>query len=187
MQERLPGRQAHRPPGRPLRTIAGHLAPEFARVHALARLHQAKQQRQAQRHGRHRLHHGIIEHHAAPAHGQVKADREAVETAGEFQLQHDATDRRAPHAGQQRDAASAAAYYRAALKRDPNNGELLDRAFLSLLVDGDIAGKATGGYDRRRRPYPLALPQSACFRRNAGMSRNDSPVASPRKSSPTAR
>ena len=44
----------------------------------------------------------------------------------------------ARHAGQQRDAASAAAYYRVALKRDPNNGELLDRAFLSLLVDGDI-------------------------------------------------
>ena len=44
----------------------------------------------------------------------------------------------ARHAGQQRDAAAAAAYYRAALKRDPKNGELLDRAFLSLLVDGNI-------------------------------------------------
>ncbi|MGC1593320.1 MAG: tetratricopeptide repeat protein, partial [Pseudolabrys sp.] len=29
-------------------------------------------------------------------------------------------------------------YYRAALKRDPSNGELLDRAFLSFLVDGDV-------------------------------------------------
>jgi tetratricopeptide (TPR) repeat protein len=44
----------------------------------------------------------------------------------------------ARHAGQQRDAASAAAYYRQALKRDPKNGELLDRAFLSLLVEGNI-------------------------------------------------
>jgi len=44
----------------------------------------------------------------------------------------------ARHAGQQRDAAAAAAFYRAALKRDPANGELLDRAFLSLLVDGEI-------------------------------------------------
>ncbi len=44
----------------------------------------------------------------------------------------------ARHAGQQRDAAAAAAYYRAALKRDPNNGELLDRVFLSFLVDGDV-------------------------------------------------
>ncbi len=44
----------------------------------------------------------------------------------------------ARHAGQQRDAAAAAAYYRSALKRDPANGELLDRAFLSFLVDGDV-------------------------------------------------
>jgi tetratricopeptide (TPR) repeat protein len=44
----------------------------------------------------------------------------------------------ARHAGQQRDAAAAAAYYRAALKRDPNNGELLDRVFLAFLVDGDV-------------------------------------------------
>ena len=44
----------------------------------------------------------------------------------------------ARHAGQQRDAGAAAAYYRAALQRDPKNSELLDRAFLSLLVDGDI-------------------------------------------------
>ncbi|HET9717265.1 MAG TPA: tetratricopeptide repeat protein [Pseudolabrys sp.] len=44
----------------------------------------------------------------------------------------------ARHAGQQRDAAAAATFYRQALKRDPNNGELLDRVFLSFLVDGDV-------------------------------------------------
>ena len=44
----------------------------------------------------------------------------------------------ARHAGQQRDAAAAAVYYRAALRVDAKNGELLDRAFLSLLVDGEI-------------------------------------------------
>src|SRR6185312_8562136 len=44
----------------------------------------------------------------------------------------------ARHAGQQRDASAAAAYYRSALKRDPKNAELLDRTFLSLLVDGEI-------------------------------------------------
>jgi len=44
----------------------------------------------------------------------------------------------ARHAGQERDAGAAAAYYRGALKYDPKNGELLDRAFLSLLVDGNI-------------------------------------------------
>lgn len=45
----------------------------------------------------------------------------------------------ARHAGQQRDAKTAAAYYRATLRHDPKNGELLDRTFLSLLVSGDIA------------------------------------------------
>jgi tetratricopeptide (TPR) repeat protein len=44
----------------------------------------------------------------------------------------------ARHAGQMRDAESAAAYYRAALKLDPSNVELRDRAFLSFLVGGDI-------------------------------------------------
>jgi tetratricopeptide (TPR) repeat protein len=44
----------------------------------------------------------------------------------------------ARHAGLQRDAAAAAAFYREALKRDPKNGELLDRTFLSLLVGGNI-------------------------------------------------
>jgi tetratricopeptide (TPR) repeat protein len=44
----------------------------------------------------------------------------------------------ARHAGQQRDATAAAAYYRAALKRDPRNAELLDRAFLSYLVGGNV-------------------------------------------------
>jgi tetratricopeptide (TPR) repeat protein len=44
----------------------------------------------------------------------------------------------ARHASQQRDAAAAAAFYRNALRHDPKNNELLDRAFLSLLVGGDI-------------------------------------------------
>jgi tetratricopeptide (TPR) repeat protein len=44
----------------------------------------------------------------------------------------------ARHAGQERDAGAAAAFYRDALKYDPKNGELLDRTFLSLLVGGDI-------------------------------------------------
>jgi len=44
----------------------------------------------------------------------------------------------ARHAGQQREAGAAAAYYRAALRLDPKNTSLLDRAFLSLLVDGDV-------------------------------------------------
>lgn len=44
----------------------------------------------------------------------------------------------ARHAGRQQDALAAATYYRAALRRDPKNTELLDRAFVSLLVGGDV-------------------------------------------------
>ena len=44
----------------------------------------------------------------------------------------------ARHAGMQRDSAAAAAYYRAALRADPRNGDLLERAFLSVLIDGEL-------------------------------------------------
>ena len=44
----------------------------------------------------------------------------------------------ARHAGTERDAVSASAYYRAALRADPKNPVLLERAFLSVLVDGEI-------------------------------------------------
>jgi tetratricopeptide (TPR) repeat protein len=44
----------------------------------------------------------------------------------------------ARHAGAERDAARAAAYYRDVLKLDPRNPDLLSRAFLSVLTDGDI-------------------------------------------------
>jgi tetratricopeptide (TPR) repeat protein len=44
----------------------------------------------------------------------------------------------ARHANQQRDAGAASAYYRAALKSDPRNPELLERTFLAVLSDGDI-------------------------------------------------
>jgi len=44
----------------------------------------------------------------------------------------------ARHASAGRDAASAAAFYRAALKADPRNNELLELAFYAVLADGDI-------------------------------------------------
>src|SRR5271163_3962393 len=44
----------------------------------------------------------------------------------------------ARHASAERDAASAATFYRSALRTDPKNNELLDRAFISSLADGDI-------------------------------------------------
>jgi cytochrome c-type biogenesis protein CcmH/NrfG len=44
----------------------------------------------------------------------------------------------ARHAGAERDAAAAAAYYMDVLKLDPHNPDLLSRTFLSVLTDGDI-------------------------------------------------
>jgi tetratricopeptide (TPR) repeat protein len=44
----------------------------------------------------------------------------------------------ARHAGGQKDAAAAASYYRAALRGDPRNNELLGRAFLAVLANGEV-------------------------------------------------
>jgi tetratricopeptide (TPR) repeat protein len=44
----------------------------------------------------------------------------------------------ARHAGAERDSAAAATYYLDVLKLDPRNPDLLSRAFLSVLTDGDI-------------------------------------------------
>jgi tetratricopeptide (TPR) repeat protein len=44
----------------------------------------------------------------------------------------------ARHAGTERDSRSASAYYRAALRADPKNPNLLERTFLSVMIDGEI-------------------------------------------------
>ena len=44
----------------------------------------------------------------------------------------------ARHAGDQRDVAAAASYYRAALRGDPSNNELLGRTFLAVLANGEV-------------------------------------------------
>ena len=59
-----------------------------------------------------------------------KTDLKSLTTAGSYLA--------ARHASVERDAASAAAFYRSALRTDPKNSELLDRAFISSLADGDI-------------------------------------------------
>src|SRR3982074_3526370 len=57
-------------------------------------------------------------------------DLKSLTTSGTF---------RAPrHASVERDSNSAARFYRSALRTDPKNNELLDRAFISSLADGDI-------------------------------------------------
>ena len=44
----------------------------------------------------------------------------------------------ARHASADRDASAAAAFYRSALRTDPKNNELLDRAFIASVADGDM-------------------------------------------------
>jgi len=44
----------------------------------------------------------------------------------------------ARHAGDERDVAAAASYYRAALRADPGNNELLGRTFLAVLANGEV-------------------------------------------------
>jgi tetratricopeptide (TPR) repeat protein len=59
-----------------------------------------------------------------------KSDLKSLTTSGSYLA--------ARHASVERDANSAAAFYRSALRTDPKNSELLDRAFISSLADGDI-------------------------------------------------
>src|SRR3954467_7354446 len=59
-----------------------------------------------------------------------KADLKSLTMSGSYLA--------ARHASVERDANSAAAFYRSALRTDPKNNELLDRAFISSLADGDI-------------------------------------------------
>src|SRR5215475_6781852 len=60
----------------------------------------------------------------------TRSDLKALTTSGSYLA--------ARHAGVERDATSAAAFYRSALRTDPKNSELLDRAFISSVADGDI-------------------------------------------------
>jgi tetratricopeptide (TPR) repeat protein len=59
-----------------------------------------------------------------------KSDLKSLTTAGSYLA--------ARHASVQRDATAASTFYRSALRSDPKNNELLDRAFISSLADGDI-------------------------------------------------
>jgi len=59
-----------------------------------------------------------------------KGDLKGLTTSGSYLA--------ARHASVERDASSAATFYRSALRTDPKNNELMDRAFISSLADGDI-------------------------------------------------
>jgi tetratricopeptide (TPR) repeat protein len=80
---------------------------------------------------------------------QQKAEPKKAETIRSGVVEYTPVDRRkgptiagnylaARHAHVERDAGAAASFYRSALRADPKNTELLDRAFISTLADGDI-------------------------------------------------
>ncbi len=72
----------------------------------------------------------------------------------------------ARHAGAERDAAAAAAYYLNVLKADPHNTDLLSRSFLSVLTDGNIDEAAKLADRVLQADRPTASPNwcSACAR-----------------------
>jgi tetratricopeptide (TPR) repeat protein len=67
---------------------------------------------------------------AAQSQGQLPRDTTHITPAGNFLA--------AREANIERDAEAASLYYRAALRTDPKNPELLEFAFYSVLADGDI-------------------------------------------------
>jgi tetratricopeptide (TPR) repeat protein len=84
----------------------------------------------------------------------------------------------ARHAGVQRDAAAAAAFYRAALKSDPKNSELLERAFLAVLAEGDVdeavrLAERVVSYDRNDRIARLVLGVRAIKQRQYAAARQN--------------
>jgi len=82
---------------------------------------------------------------ALPASLSAQTPDHPTETSVPFPTQEDLRDMTvagsylaARHASVERDAGSAAEFYRSALRKDPKNNELLDRAFIASLADGDI-------------------------------------------------
>ena len=81
----------------------------------------------------------------APGAVSAQTPEHPAENTGQFPSGHDLKSLTtsgsylaARHASVERDATSAAAFYRSALRTDPKNNELLDRAFISSVADGDI-------------------------------------------------
>ena len=84
----------------------------------------------------------------------------------------------ARHAGSERDAGAAAAYYLNVLKADPKNPDLLSRTFLSVLSDGDIdeAGKLADrvlAADKTDRIARLVIGIRALKQKDYGVARSN--------------
>ena len=70
--------------------------------------------------------------------GMVSAQAQAQPRESAAQTSLSGSYLAARHAGDQRDVAAAASYYRAALRGDPRNNELLGRTFLAVLANGEV-------------------------------------------------
>ncbi len=84
----------------------------------------------------------------------------------------------ARHAGTERDAATASAYYLNVLKSDPRNADLLSRTFISVLSDGDIdeAGRLADRLvqiDRSDRIARLVIGVRALKQKQYGLARQN--------------
>jgi tetratricopeptide (TPR) repeat protein len=80
-------------------------------------------------------------------------------------------------AGSARDMAAAAAYYRAALRSDPSNEDLIERTFLVVLANGDVdeampLAERLSAIDRNQRVARLALAVRALKRGQNAVARN---------------
>jgi tetratricopeptide (TPR) repeat protein len=79
-------------------------------------------------------------------------------------------------AGGQRDMAAAASYYRAALRADPKNGELIERTFLVVLASGGVddaipLAERVVGIDKSHRIARLVLAARAIKRNQTAAAR----------------
>jgi tetratricopeptide (TPR) repeat protein len=84
----------------------------------------------------------------------------------------------ARHAGSERDAAAAAAYYLDVLKLDPHNPDLLSRTFLSVITDGDIdeaskLGERLLDVDHTDRISHLVIGVRELKQKHYGLARQD--------------
>ncbi len=84
----------------------------------------------------------------------------------------------ARHAGAERDAATAAAYYLNVLRLDPHNADLLSRSFLSVLTDGNVEDASKLGerllqVDRTDRIARLVLGVKALKQKQFGSARQN--------------
>ena len=76
--------------------------------------------------------------HSAAAQGARQASRGRRRRSAFPRVSVSGSYLAARHAGVSRDAAAAAIYYRVALRGDPRNPELLGRAFMAVLQNGEI-------------------------------------------------